>query len=174
MKMKKLILITSITLMLLFVLSSAVYATCTDIAVGKDASVDGSVMTSHTGCGPECRVHVVPAQDHEPGAMAPVYWGGTLANWSGITRPYNDYGEVIGEIPQVKHTYGYFHTAYPQMNEYQLAIGESTLSQKEELVAHYGIAKQIMTVEMLQIFALQRCKTAKHAVEVITSLSEEY
>lgn len=40
--------------------------------------------------------------------------------------------------------------------------------------AHYGIAKQIMSVEMLQIFALQRCKTAKHAVEVITSLAEEY
>jgi len=174
MKLKRLILIASIALILLVAFTSAVYATCTDIAVGKDASVDGSVITSHTGCGPECRVHVVPAQDHESGAMAPVYWGGTLANWSGITRPYDDYGEIIGHIPQVKHTYSYFHTAYPQMNEYQLAIGESTLSQKSELVAHYGIAKQIMTVEMLQIYALQRCKTAKHAVEVITSLSEEY
>jgi len=174
MRLKKSILLIGITLMLFVVSVLSAYTDCTDIAVGKDASVDGSVMTSHTGCGPECRVHVVPAQNHEPGSMAPVYWGGTLANWGGITRPYDDYGEIIGYIPQVEHTYAYFHTAYPHMNEFQLAIGESTLSQKPELVAHYELGKQIMSVEMLQIFALQRCKTAKHAVEVITSLAEEY
>ncbi|WP_295537561.1 C69 family dipeptidase [uncultured Thioclava sp.] len=49
--------------------------TCTDIVVGKDASVDGSVITSHTGAAPDCRVHVVPAQTHAPGSMAPVYFG---------------------------------------------------------------------------------------------------
>ena len=36
--------------------------TCTDIVVGKEASVDGSVITSHTGAAPDCRVHVVPAE----------------------------------------------------------------------------------------------------------------
>ncbi|MGB2763788.1 MAG: peptidase, partial [Candidatus Aminicenantaceae bacterium] len=48
---------------------------CTDIIVGKDASVDGSVITSHTGCCPECRVHVVPAKTFKKGDMAPVYYG---------------------------------------------------------------------------------------------------
>jgi len=174
MRIKKMLSVVRIALMLLAVFPLAVFADCTEISVGKKASIDGSVMTSHSDCGPESRVHVVPAQDHKPGSMAPVYWGGWLANWKRVSRPYDDYGKIIGYIPQVDHTYSYFHSAYSHMNEHQLAIGENTLRQKTELIAHYGIAKQIMSVEMLQIFALQRCKTAKHAVEVITSLAEEY
>jgi len=58
------------------VLLTAVATTaCTDIIVGKQASTDGSVITSHTGAAPECRVHVVPAQSFPEGAQAPVYYG---------------------------------------------------------------------------------------------------
>ena len=71
---------------------------CTDIVVGKEASVDGSVITSHTGAAPDCRVHVVPAQTHEPGSIAPVYFG-----MLDPTVPFKTYGEVIGHIPQVEH-----------------------------------------------------------------------
>jgi len=128
---------------------------CTDIIVGKDASVDGSVITSHTGCCPECRVHVVPAQTFKKGTQAPVYYG-----LQDVKKPLHEYGKVIGHIPQVEKTYAYFHTGYPQMNEHQLAIGESTLSQRDELKVDYGWGKQIMTIEQAQLFALQRCKTA--------------
>ena len=142
---------------------------CTDIIVGKDASVDGSVITSHTGCCPECRVHVVPAQTFKKGTMAPVYYG-----LQDVEKPLHEYGKVIGHIPQVEKTYAYFHTGYPQMNEHQLAIGESTLSQRDELKVDYGWGKQIMTIEQAQLFALQRCKTAREAIKLITSLVEEY
>lgn len=142
---------------------------CTDIIVGKDASVDGSVITSHTGCCPECRVHVVPAQTFKKGAMAPVYYG-----LQDVKKPLLEYGKVIGHIPQVEKTYAYFHTGYPQMNEHQLAIGESTLSQRDELKVDYGWGKQIMTIEQAQLFALQRCKTAREAIKLITSLVEKY
>ncbi len=142
---------------------------CTDIIVGKDASVDGSVITSHTGCCPECRVHVVPAQTFKKGAMAPVYYG-----LQDVKKPLHEYGKVIGHIPQVEKTYAYFHTGYPQMNEHQLAIGESTLSQRDELKVDYGWGKQIMTIEQAQLFALQRCKTAREAIKLITSLVEKY
>jgi len=71
---------------------------------------------------------VVPAKTFEKGAMAPVYYG--LQN---VRKPLEEYGEIIGYIPQVEKTYAYFHTGYPQMNEHQLAIGESTLSQRYEL-----------------------------------------
>jgi dipeptidase len=142
---------------------------CTDIIVGKLASVDGSVITSHTGCCSECRVHVVPAQKFKKGAMAPVYYG-----LQDVRKPLEEYGEIIGYIPQVEKTYGYFHTGYPQMNEYQLAIGESTLSQKEELKVDRNTGQQIMTIEQAQLFALQRCKTAREAIKLITSLVEEY
>ncbi len=152
------------------ILAPASGLTCTDIVVGKDASVDGSVITSHTGAAPDCRVHVVQAQTHEPGSMAPVYFG-----MQDATVPFKTYGEVIGHIPQVEHTYRYFHSAYSHMNEHQLAIAETTMGQRKELRAdHKDGAKQIMTIEQAQAFALQRCKTAREAVELIGSLVEEY
>ena len=142
---------------------------CTDIIVGKDASVDGSVITSHTGCCPECRVHVVPAKTFKKGAMAPVYYG-----LQDVKKPLHEYGKILGYIPQVEKTYAYFHTGYPQMNEHQLAIGESTLSQKDELKVDISSGKQIMTIEQAQLFALQRCKTAREAIKLITYLVEKY
>lgn len=151
---------------------------CTVIGVGKDATVDGCVITSHTDCCSECRVHVVPAQTFPKGSMAPVHWGmvyfGKSDPRAGL--PLGNYGQVIGEIPQVEKTYAYFHTGYSQMNEHQLAIGESTCSQRKELDVAFveGITPQIMTVEQAQVFALQRCKTAKEAVILIGELMEKY
>ena len=145
------------------------YDACTDIIVGKLASADGSVMTSHTGACDESRVHVVPAKAYKKGEMAPVYYG--LLN---VRTPLNDYGEIIGSIPQVEKTFAYFHTGYPQMNEHQLAIGESTLSQRKELEVDRKSGKQIMTIEQAQLFALQRCQTAQEAIKLITSLVERY
>jgi dipeptidase len=74
----------------------------------------------------------------------------------------------------VAHTYAYLHTGYPQMNEHQLMIAESTLYQRPELAAVADSGEQIMTIEMAQLFALQRCRTAREAVKLIGSLLEEY
>lgn len=142
---------------------------CTDIVVGKKASVDGSVITSHTGCCHDCRVYVVPAQTFKKGEMAPVYF-----RWCDAKRPCGDLGQALGYIPQVEKTYAYFHSGYPHMNEHQLAIGETTTFQKKELEVEIGQGKQIMSIEMATVFALQRCKTARGAVKLITSLVEEY
>ena len=142
---------------------------CTDIIVGKLASVDGSVITSHTGCASECRVHVVPAKKFKQGDMAPVYYG-----LQDVNKPLHQYGEIIGYIPQAEQTYAYFHSGYSHINEHQLAIGESTLSQKKELQVDRETGEQIMTIEQAMVFALQRCKTAKDAITLITSLVEKY
>jgi len=142
---------------------------CTDIIVGKFVSADGSVITSHTGCAPECRVHVVPAKKFKKGEMSPVYYG-----LQDVKKPLREYGEIIGYIPQVAQTYAYFHSGYSHINEHQLAIGESTLSQKKELQVDRESVKQIMTIEQAMVFALQRCKTAREAIKLITSLVEEY
>jgi dipeptidase len=90
--------------------------------------------------------------------------------------PLGDYGKVIGHIPQVRKTFAYFHTGYSQMNEHQLAIGESTCSQRRELAVPYveGLTRQIMTIEQAQVFALQRCRTALDAVRLIGGLVEKY
>jgi dipeptidase len=151
---------------------------CTVIGAGKSATVDGSVITSHSDCCSECRVHVVPGKTFKKGEMVPVYWGmvhfGSSDDRGG--RPLGDYGTVIGEIPQVERTYTYFHTGYSQINEHQLAIGESTCSQKRELNVAYveGLTSQILTIEQAQVFALQRCVKSKDAVKLIGGLIERY
>lgn len=164
--MNKVILITLSLILMIFTQQSHA---CTIIAVGKKASADGSVIVSHTDAGPDCRIHYVPGQSFNKGAKAPVFWG-----MVDLGRELGDYGEVLGEIPQVNTTNSYFQTAYPQMNAYQLAIGESTTSQREELKLDREICRQIMTIEQAQAFALQRCKTAEEALKLITELLETY
>jgi len=142
---------------------------CTIIAVGRDATADGSVIISHSDAGPDCRVHVMPGQNFSAGAQTPIYWGMTE-----LGRPLGDYGDRLGFLPQVEETYSYFQSAYPQMNEFQLTIAESTTSMREELKLDETSCKQIMTVEQAQAFALQRCKTARQALKLITALMEKY
>ncbi len=162
---KSFILLTIVSLLISFHYSNA----CTVIVAGKNATADGSVIVSHTDAGPDTKLHVVQGQSFPDGAMAPVYWGMIESG-----RPLGDYGDTIGFIPQVRETYSYFQSAYPQMNEYMLAIGESTTSQREELKLDFSVCNQIMTVEQAQAFALQRCKTAREALDLITHLMETY
>jgi dipeptidase len=151
---------------------------CTVIGVGRLATVDGSVMTSHSDCCSECRIQVVPGRTFPLGSLAAVHWGMIYAGNLDERRalPLGDYGRVIGHIPQAERTYTYFHTGYSQMNEHQLAIAESTCSQRSELNVAFveGVTRQIMTVEQAQVFALERCRTAAEAVHLIGSLMETY
>lgn len=167
--MKKTLLILLLFLLAVPSLAAADDEGCTVIAVGRKASADGSVILSHTDAGPDSRIYVVPAARHQPGSQAAVHWG-----IQDPSRPLRDDGEVLGHIPQAPQTYAYIHSAYPHMNEHQLAIAESTINQRPELVALHGSARQIMTVEQAEIFALQRCRKAREAVKLIGSLMETY
>ena len=142
-------------------------AYCTSIMVGKKASTDGSVMTSHT-CDGGYRTWMrwEPASDYEDGAMMKIYKG------SMRTYDANDKHGVkeAGEIPQVKHTYAYLNTAYPCFNEKQLAIGETTFSGPDTLVNPEGM----FMIEELERVALQRCDNAQDAISVIAELIEKY
>ncbi|MGD9552717.1 MAG: peptidase C69, partial [Candidatus Caldatribacteriota bacterium] len=102
--MKKLVSLMIITLIIIFTGSLIVSAQCTSVVVGKDASVDGSVMTTHTCDGwYDARLVVVPGQTFEPGAMTPIY-----KNICINSRPNVELVKV-GEIPQVEKTYTYYH-----------------------------------------------------------------
>jgi len=139
---------------------------CTVIVVGRDASADGSVITSQTADGMfDSNITVIPGQDFPADAMADVFWN---LNGHGPAPP-----EKIGEIPQVRKTYTYFHVGYPFMNEHQLAMAESTLSQQGKLQTSRG-KKAILTIEQLQVFALQRAKTAREAIKLMGALAEKY
>jgi dipeptidase len=141
---------------------------CTDIVAGKDATVDGSVITSHTADGAfyDARVRIIPGRTHEKGETASVFWNITNEEYGPAVK--------IGEIPQVEKTYSYFHVGYPFMNEHGVAIGETTIGQKEELKTFRPDARAIMTVEQLEVFGLQRGKTAREAIRVMGDLAEKY
>jgi len=151
---------------------------CTVIGAGRLATADGSVITSHSDCCSECRIQVIPGRSFPKGAFAPVHWGMVYfgADDDRHALPLGDFGKVIGQIPQAERTFTYFHTGYSQMNERQLAIGESTCSQRAELDLAWieGLTRQIMTIEQAQVFALQRCATAREAVQFIGGLVEKY
>jgi len=140
---------------------------CTSIMVGRLASTDGSVMTSHT-CDGRYRtwLEVVPSMTFARDTVHPVYWGTmqTEEAWdmTNVTRK--------GEIPEVKSTYAYLNTAYPCLNEKQLAIGETTIYGKRELINQDGL----FLIEELERIALQRCTTARQAIALIGSLAEEF
>lgn len=140
---------------------------CTSIMVGRLASTDGSVMTSHT-CDGRYRtwLEVVPAMKFERDTVHHVYWG-TLqseAAWDMTNVTHK------GEIPEVKSTYAFLSTAYPCLNEKQLAIGETTIYGRQELINTDGL----FLIEELEKIALQRCTTARQAIALIGSLAEQY
>ena len=160
---------TSLFLLVLLGLYPVISQACTIIAVGKKASADGSVIISQTDNGDDCRIRTFPAMDYPKGSKAPVYWG-----IQHIDQPLDSFGQVMGYIPQVEHTYQYFHSAYSHMNEHQLAIGESTTSMREALHFDRMNSKQIMTIEQAMIFALQRYTKARDAVKFIGELMNKY
>ena len=154
----------ALTLGLLLTVQTAALA-CTSILVGKKATVDGSVMTSHTVDGwYDQRVVVVPGKTFPAGSTAPVYKN--LCYQTKPTAPL----QKVGEIPQVAQTYTYFHSGYPFMNEHQLMIGETTIDGREECVNETGW----FTIEQLEVFALQRAKAAREAIKIMGALAEQY
>jgi dipeptidase len=142
---------------------------CTIIGIGKGATSDGSVIVSHTDCGPDSRIRVVPGRSYSAGEQAPVYWG-----LQDPTEPLDHPGEILGYIPQVRKTYTYFRSAYSHLNEHQLGIAESTTGQRPELSNEKGKCEQIMSIEAAQIFALERCRKAREAVQLIGDLVTKY
>jgi dipeptidase len=139
-------------LLIMLVCSASTVFACTDILVSKGASADGSVMITYS-CDGEFHPHfrVTKAADHEAGEIIP------LQGWD---------GKIKGEIAQVSHTYA----VVGLMNEFQVAIGESTFDGRKELQNPDGL----LHYWYLMRFALERSRTAREAVEVITGLVEKY
>jgi dipeptidase len=140
---------------------------CTSIMVGRKATTDGSVITAHS-CDGNYRtwVNMVPPQKHPKGTMNKIYYGKMHTETSWDLR-----GMVLkGEIPQVEETYAFFNTAYPCMNEKQLAIGETTIGSKRDLYNPEGM----FMIEEIERLMLERCTTAREAIKLAGQLVKEY
>ena len=139
---------------------------CTVFMVGKNATVDGSVMTSHTCDGwYDQRIQIIPGGPHKAGEMVPIH-----KNICYQTRPKAEL-QLVGEIPQVPETYTYFHVGYPFMNEKSVVMGEYTWGGRDENLCE---EKGWMMIEQLQALALQRAATARDAIRIMGELAEKY
>ena len=140
---------------------------CTSIMVGKRASTDGSVITSHT-CDSWYRtwMTMTPARDYERDTVTAIF-DGRMHTQSPLdsTKMYRK-----GTIPQVRHTYRYLDTAYPCLNEKQLAMGETTIGGRDTLKNKQGL----FCIEELQRIALERCSTARDAIRLMGQLVKQY
>ncbi len=143
--------LTAVVLLTAFVLNGW---TCTNLIVGKKASADSSVIVSYSAdsyglFGFLCHY---PAAKHPDGAMRAIY------DW--------DSGKYLGQIKEAKETYN----VIGNMNEFQVTIGETTFGGRPELVDTTGV----MDYGSLIYVALQRSRSAKEAIKVMTDLVKEY
>ena len=128
---------------------------CTNFLITKGASIDGSTMItyaadSHTLYG---ELYFQPARDNAIGTMRDIH------EW--------DTGIFLGRIPDLEHTF----SIVGNMNEFQVAIGETTYGGREELAKQSGA---VMDYGSLMYVALQRAKTAREAIQVMTDLVEKF
>lgn len=145
-------------------LSSTLWAeACTTVAVGKDASEDGSVLVAHTCDGwYDHRIQIIKGGKHAAGEMVDIYN-------DPCTETKRD-SELVGQIPQVEETYTYFNIAYPFMNEKGVVMSEFTWSGRDEVYNDQGL----FVIANLEMLGLQRAATAREAVQVMGALAEEY
>lgn len=127
---------------------------CTNFLVTAGASSDGSTMVtysadSHSFYG---ELYYRAPGRHAPGTMIEVY------EW--------DTGTYLGEIEQAPVTY----SVVGNMNEHQLTIAESTWGGRPELRDPEGI----VDYGSLMFLTLQRARTAREAIEVMTALLDRY
>lgn len=162
-----LILMCSITFQFSFAVSSEDDA-CTTITVGKDATVDGSVITTHTCDSRKDRtwIDIVPSKRHKPGAMRKTY-----LNTHITVSPYDlSRQKLSGEMAQVPVTYKYLNTALPPINEHQLAVGEATFGGKKIMRSEVGILDYYEINRLM----LERAKTAREAIRIVDEVTKEY
>lgn len=143
------------TLLLSVVLAFSAYAAaCTNFIVGKKASADGSVFCTYNAddYGMFIGLCHFPAGRHATGETR------KIIDW--------DTKEFHGEIPEAEETYN----VIGNINEFQVSIGETTFGGREEMVDTTGI----LDYGSLIYIALQRSKTAREAIKVMTALAETY
>ncbi len=127
---------------------------CTNFLISRGATVDGSTMISYAADSHYLygELYFWPAKDYPAGTMMDIW------EW--------DTGKHLGKIPQVSHTY----SVVGNMNEHQVAIGETTYGGREEL----RDTSAIIDYGSLMYITLQRAKTAREAIKIFAELTDKY
>jgi len=146
---------------------------CTILGVGRRAMADGSTVITHNDDSSVANfpLRIVPAQDWPEGATRKI-----VANAHTLEG-----GNVLGSMPQVRHTYRHFSSRYSFMNEKGVAIAESTFG-IETTTERGKTVRDVMWTKgdglidcwMAQDVALERAATAREAVQIMGKLVEEF
>lgn len=164
---------------------------CTTMIFTCGATVDGSMIVTHSDDNElsDQRFIYIPAQDHPRDSLRGVVNGSvdgyprlvSKERGPGYDTPVWPETPLIGKIPQVAHTYAYFDGSYGIMNEHNLMFGECTNGAKfmpnavsQEEAKKTGKHCRFFYSAELSRVALERCKTAREAVQLMGSLIDDY
>ncbi|CCI45003.1 unnamed protein product [Albugo candida] len=169
---------------------------CTLIACGKNATADRSTLVAHSddagGVASDLRLVRVPAQQHSSESKRAVYkfaagyprvvtfergphYMPKKLESANLSAALEEVFVPLGYIPQISYTYGYYDQDYGVMNDMQLSIAESTCGARtvgwsKDLPYGYNM----FGIDELSKIALERCVSARCAIQTMGSLAEEY
>jgi len=166
------------------------------MAVDGHASESGA---AYAGMNADCnacdpRIAWVPGAEHPEGSKRPIYiFAGTAPRFIGYGRGKfyepkagENLTESMGHIPQVRRTYGYWEGALPMMNEKGLTMGESSCASRllnypigrapedGDPRFHRPAVEALLDLSNIMQIAMERCETARCAVETMGAMSDEY
>lgn len=128
---------------------------CTNLIVGRGASSNGSVIVSYSAddYGSYGYLFFAPRAKHKKGEMRPIY--------------HYETGNYLGEIPEARETF----QRVGLTNEWQVTVTETTFGGREEL---WEGKDGIVDYGSLMLIALERARTAREAIDVMTETVARY
>ena len=174
-----------LVLLVSFFVNAQSVAACTILAVGTEASADGSTIVTHNddSTGADFRLWITPGQKWPDGSMRDLVIDSHNYGDFGKYPEVKDYGNgvVVAQIPEAKQTYAYFHSRYSFLNEKGVSMGESTFNfdqstdlRKKTYKLIFGSNTGMIDCWNAQDIALERAATAREAVQVMGDLVEKY
>jgi dipeptidase len=160
---------------------------CTSIMVGPKASANGAPWVGQSDDGEgagDPRLVWVPPLDWPPNSLRPVYdyedyprlvdTDRRVPAYYPSARLPNRTKNLMGHIPQVDHTYGYYEADYAISNEHGLSFGESTCSARTYAAPVHQNGTALLAMYELSRLAAERTRTSRSAVLLMGAMAEKY
>lgn len=178
---KKLRIMSVLALALAMLLCAQGALACTIVSVGKDATTDGSTISTHNddSTSADFRLWIIPSMEGGEGIKRDLVVDSHNYGDFGDYPNTKDYGNgyVVNEIDQPEDTYAYLHSRYSFINEKGVAMGEATFSYDRDSEIYallFGTNTGLIDCWNAQDIALEQAATAREAVDIMANLCETY
>jgi len=162
------------------------HLSCTTLIAGKGATVDGSLLATHSNDGEanvDSRLVHISSADHKKGSKRAVYYSPeTYPRFVGFDRGTPEYHprgaqtpwKAIGFIDQVEHTFAYHEQTYGALNEHAVGIGESTCSGRFAANPRGSGGQALFSIDQLSQIAMERATSPREAVQIMGDLAVKH